>query len=89
MAKLTGEQNSSKAGFTKVMYWVRTASKSRPRSLISRGTNRVFFILLTWNHEKSPLTSPGQSGIGVCVHEKLHVEKVAYLGKVKDQNALE
>lgn len=38
---ITGEQNSSKAGFTNVMYCVSTASKSRPRSLMSRGTEFV------------------------------------------------
>lgn len=35
---LTGEQNSSKAGFTNVIYWFKMCSKSRPLSLISRTT---------------------------------------------------
>lgn len=35
---LTGKQNSSKAGLTNLMYWVRTLSKSRPRSQMSRST---------------------------------------------------
>lgn len=35
---LTGRQNSSKAGFTRFVYWNRTFSKSRPRSSISRST---------------------------------------------------
>lgn len=35
---LTGEQNSSNAGLTNVMYWLSTVSKSRPLSLMSRGT---------------------------------------------------
>lgn len=35
---LTGRQNSSNAGLTKVMYCARMLSKSRPRSLISRST---------------------------------------------------
>ena len=37
---LTGKQNSSKAGFTKVMYWASTCSSSRPRSLMSLKTER-------------------------------------------------
>lgn len=41
----TGEQNSSKAGFTNVMYCVRTASRSRPRSLISLGTKKTHYII--------------------------------------------
>lgn len=53
----TGEQNSSKAGFTNVMYWVRTASRSRPRSLISLGTVKKMPKLLQtvknfYNHIK-------------------------------------
>lgn len=35
---LTGRQNSSKAGFTKVMYWLSTCSSSLPRSLMSLRT---------------------------------------------------
>jgi len=38
---------------------------------------------------KPQLTSPGQPGIGVCVHEQLHVEQFSYLGEVKYQDALE
>lgn len=37
---LTGRQNSSNAGLTNVMYWAKTLSKSRPRSLMSRSTER-------------------------------------------------
>lgn len=37
---LTGRQNSSKAGFTNVIYWLKTCSRSRPRSLMSRKTDR-------------------------------------------------
>merc|ERR1719507_255845 len=33
-----GRQNSSNAGFTRVVYWCNTCSKSRPRSSISRKT---------------------------------------------------
>jgi len=36
--KLTGRQNSSKAGLTKVMYWLSTCSRSRPLSLMSLRT---------------------------------------------------
>lgn len=35
---LTGKQNSSKAGFTKVMYCDKICSRSLPRSLMSRST---------------------------------------------------
>lgn len=35
---LTGKQNSSKAGFTNVMYWASTCSSSLPRSLMSLRT---------------------------------------------------
>lgn len=35
---LTGEQNSSNAGLTNVIYWLRICSKSRPRSVKSRTT---------------------------------------------------
>ena len=38
---LTGKQNSSKAGFTKVMYWASTCSSSLPRSLMSLRTKRT------------------------------------------------
>lgn len=37
---LTGRQNSSNAGFTNVMYCMRTLSRSRPRSLMSRSTGK-------------------------------------------------
>lgn len=38
--QLTGKQNSSKAGLTNVMYWDRICSRSLPRSLMSRNTER-------------------------------------------------
>lgn len=44
---LTGKQNSSKAGFTKVMYCASTCSSSLPRSLMSRRTET------TQNHNTS------------------------------------
>lgn len=44
--ELTGEQNSSNAGFTKFIYWLRTCSKSLPLSIMSRGTEKE---RKTWN----------------------------------------
>ena len=47
---LTGKQNSSNAGLTKFVYWVRTDSNVLPRSVMSRNTvinkihnSKIFF----------------------------------------------
>lgn len=49
---LTGKQNSSKAGFTNVMYWVSTCSSSRLRSVVSLKTEtKTEWNMLVWRNE--------------------------------------
>jgi len=45
---LTGEQNSSNAGFTKYMYWFNTWSRSLPLSFMSLGT-RTRKTSMSWS----------------------------------------
>jgi len=45
---LTGEQNSSNAGFTKYIYWFNTWSRSLPLSFMSLGT-RTRKASMSWS----------------------------------------
>ena len=72
---LVGKQNSSKAGFTKLVYWKRTFSKSLPRSSMSRNTleekkNPLFFQLVCnkYSFENLVFWEPYLVGPGVCLH---------------------
>lgn len=100
--KLTGKQNSSKAGLTNVVYCERICSRSLPR-LMSRRTagtknpkqKRIILCLHAvcgniWNavSDVNLFTSTGQSDIWICVHEKLHVKHIPYFLRVEDQDPL-
>lgn len=95
----TGRQNSSKAGLTKVVYWVRICSRSLPRftsrRTVGTGAGRPPSNL----GPRAPprpgagrprrLTSPREPDVGVGVHKQAQVEHVADLLAVEDQDALE
>lgn len=94
----TGRQNSSKAGLTKVVYWVRICSRSLPR-FTSRRTAATGARWPPSDPEmtaqprpgeggRERLTSPRQPDVGVRVHKEAQVEHVPDLLAVEDQDAL-
>lgn len=95
---LTGKQNSSKAGLTNVVYWLRICSRSLPRFMSRRTTETNLVTLLTgycniWNIVcvwvvDIEITSARQSDIWICVHKELHVEHIPHFLRVEDQNPL-
>lgn len=93
---LTGKQNSSKAGLTNVVYWVRICSRSLPLFMSRRtkgkigshywytvATSGIFFFL-----RGDINTSARQPDIWIRVHEELHVEHIPHFLRVEDQDPL-
>lgn len=94
---LTGKQNSSKAGLTKVVYCDRICSRSRPRAM-SRSTNEPKRSAQKQSGvgggvggeiQTVSRTSARQPHVGIGVHKQFHVEHVSHFLRVKDQDALQ
>lgn len=92
---LTGKQNSSKAGLTNVVYWVRICSRSLPLFMSRRTTEKIRFnywytVCNIWNfvQEGDTDTSAWQSDVWICVHKELHVKHIPHFLGVEDQDPL-
>ena len=66
---LTGRQNSSNAGLTKVMYWARMLSKSRPRSFISRSTSGEHCLLFACFIRTTVCEKTDTVFVCICKHD--------------------
>lgn len=96
-ASSTGRQNSSKAGFTKVVYWVRICSRSRPRCTSRRTAVVTGCAQPSAGWWPTPpgrparahrLTPPRQPDVRVRVHEEAQVEHVQDVLAVEHQDTL-